>query len=209
MPSTGTYAIAAAAVVAGGLGVGVWVAMSRSGDFTECGGGVATGAASIGGPFTLADEAGETVTSAEVIDGPTLIYFGYTFCPDVCPVDAAVMAQASDILAEQGDPVNTVFISIDPARDTPEVMDDYTANLHPDMLGLTGSAEQIAEAAKAYKVYYKKADDDPEFYLMDHSAFIYLATAGDRFLDVFRHGTSPQDVADGAACYIDALEGGA
>ncbi|MEM7522397.1 MAG: SCO family protein, partial [Pseudomonadota bacterium] len=149
MPSTATYAIAAAVIAAGGLGVGGYFALSGSSDFAECGSGVSTGTASIGGPFTLTDHTGARVTEADVIDKPTLVYFGYTFCPDVCPVDAAIMAQMDDILAERGHEVNTVFITVDPARDTPEILGDFVANLHPDMLGLTGSDEDIAAAAKA------------------------------------------------------------
>lgn len=202
MPATRTYAIAASAVVVAGLGAGAWFAMQGSGP-TECGGGLATGTASIGGPFTLVSELGETVTDAEVIDRPTLVYFGYTFCPDVCPVDAANMAAAADILAEDNQDIRTVFITIDPARDTPEVLADFTDNLHPDMIGLSGSDEQVAAAAKAYRAFYQRAPgDDEEFYLMDHSAFIYLMTPVDGFKEVFRHGVSPVEIAEKTACYI-------
>ncbi|MFV0475984.1 MAG: SCO family protein [Pikeienuella sp.] len=208
MPTTRTYAIAAAVLVAAGLGVGAFYAATRQDDAADCGGGLA--GASIGGPFTLVSETGETVDQAAVIDGPTLVYFGYTFCPDVCPVDAANMAQAVDLLAAQGLVVKPVFISIDPARDTPPVMADYTEILHPTMLGLTGSAEQVAAAAAAYKVYYARAaSDDPEYYLMNHSAYIYLMTAGERFLTFFRRGDTPQTIAETTACHLRAVEGGA
>lgn len=204
------YAISAAIAAVAGLGAGAWYLMNPTGSFSECGAGVATGTAAIGGPFELISESGETVTSEMVIDGPTLVYFGYTFCPDVCPVDAAAMGQAADILAESGRSVKTVFITIDPERDTPEALADFTANIHPDMIGLTGAPEAIAAAAKAYKAYYAKPEsDDPDYYLMDHSAFVYLMTEGDRFLTIFRHGDSPEKIADGAACYIDALAAGA
>ncbi|MEO0360922.1 MAG: SCO family protein [Pseudomonadota bacterium] len=206
MPSTAAYAFAAAFVAAGALGVGTWIALDHDAGFAECGAGVATGAASIGGPFTLTDASGARVTEAEVIDRPTLLYFGYTFCPDVCPIDAANMAVVDDMLAEEGHDVNTVFISVDPARDTPEVVGDFVANLHPDMRGLTGSEEDVAEAAKAYRVYYNKVDgDDPEFYLMDHSAFIYFVAPDHGFLDIFRHGEPATAIAERAACYLDAL----
>ncbi len=206
MPSTKVYAIAASALVVAGLGTGAWFALQGGAGLAECGGGgVATGAASIGGPFELVSETGATVTDADIIDRPTMVYFGYTFCPDVCPVDAANMAAAADILAEQGLDVGTAFITIDPARDTPAVLADFTDNLHPDMIGLTGSDEQIAAAAKAYRVFYQKAPgDDPAFYLMDHSAFGYLMTTGNRFLEVFRHGTSPTEMAEATACHLGA-----
>ncbi len=98
---------------------------------------------------------GETVTDADVLTGPSLIYFGYTFCPDVCPLDTARNAEAIDILEERGQMVTPVFISIDPERDTPEVVGDFAVNLHERMIGLTGSPEQVAAASKAYKTYYK------------------------------------------------------
>lgn len=205
MPTTQSYAIAAAAVTAVGLGVGGWLTFAGGG-YAECGGGVSTGTATIGGPFTLVSETGETVTEADVIDRPALVYFGYTFCPDVCPVDAAIMAQAGAELRSRGLDVRTVFISVDPERDTPEVMADFTDNLDGDMLGLTGSVEQVTAAAQAYRVYFQKAEgDDPEFYLMDHSAFTYLMAPGEGFLQVFRRGDGPEKMIEQTACFIDAL----
>ena len=117
-----------------------------------------------------------------------------------------MMAQAASIAGENGDAVNTVFVTIDPARDTPEVVADFTELMHPDMIGLTGSEEQIAAAAKAYKVYYQKAEsDDPEYYLMDHSAFIYLMAPGEGFLQVYRRGEEPEAIAENVGCFVDAL----
>lgn len=206
MPSTQTFAIAAAAVVAAGLGAAALVAFSADDRFAECGGGMATGGATIGGPFTLVSETGETVTEADVITRPTLMYFGYTFCPDVCPVDVAVMAQAATLLEDDGLAVNTAFVSVDPARDTPEVVADFTELMHPEMIGLTGSEDQVAAAAKAYKVYYQKAEgDDPEYYLMDHSAFIYLMAPTEGFLQVYRRGESPEAIAKNVGCFVDAI----
>ncbi|MEL7463462.1 MAG: SCO family protein [Pseudomonadota bacterium] len=207
MPSTATYAYVAAVTAAVGLSVGAFYAMSPSGDFAECGGGLATGAASIGGPFTLVSETGETVTEADVIDKPTLLYFGYTFCPDVCPIDAAVMAQAGSILEERGHEVNRVFISFDPQRDTPEVLADFTDNLDEEMLGLTGSKEQIDAAVKAYRAYYNvvEGSGDDEFYLIDHTSFTYLMDPVEGLLTIFRTGDAPDAIADAAACYLDAL----
>ena len=129
----------------------------------------------IGGPFTLVDETGATVTDQDVITGPTLIYFGFTFCPDVCPMDTDRNAQAMDILDEQGTPVDALFITIDPARDTPEYLAEFTDVFHDRMVGLTGSQEQVDAAVKAYRAYARKVEsDDPDYYLMDHSTFTYL-----------------------------------
>ena len=164
----------------------------------------AVGGAAIGGPFELVDATGRTVTDADIITKPTLIYFGYTFCPDVCPLDVARNAVAVDILTERGIDVNSVFISIDPARDTPEVVGDYTDNFHPDMIGLTGSDAQVAAASKSYRTFYSKADDDPEYYLMQHSTFSYLTFPDKGFVEFFRQIDSPEKVADAVECFIAA-----
>ncbi len=206
MPSTTSLAVAASALVVAGLGAGAYFAFSGGDAFAECGGGMATGAATIGGPFELVSETGATVTEADIITRPTLVYFGYTFCPDVCPTDVAVMAQAASILEENGTPVNTAFISVDPTRDTPEVVGEFTGLMHPDMVGLTGSEEQVSAAAKAYKVYFQKVEgDDPEYYLMDHSAFTYLMAPVEGFLQVYRHGEPAEAIAKNVACFVDAL----
>jgi protein SCO1/2 len=166
--------------------------------------GTAIGGATIGGPFELIDQTGRTVTDADIITEPTLIYFGFTFCPDVCPLDLARNAAAVDILAERGIDVTPVFITIDPARDTPDVVGDYAANFHPDMIGLTGSDAQIAAASKAYKTFNAKADDDPEYYLMQHSTFSYLTLPDVGFVEFFRQVDSPEKVADTVACFSAA-----
>lgn len=207
MSAARPYLFAAIAVIAVGLAAGAWYAM-RSDPFADCGGGVATGAAQLGGPFTLVDQTGATVTDKDVIDRPTLLYFGYTFCPDVCPTDVAVMAEAMRILEEEGRDVGGAFISIDPGRDTPETVGEFVSVMHPRMRGLTGTPEQVAAAAKAYRVYFKKAEgDDPEYYLMDHSAFTYLVAPKVGLLTVFRHGETPESIARTTACYVDALKG--
>jgi len=165
----------------------------------------AVAGATIGGPFELVDKNGQTVTDGDVITQPTLIYFGYTFCPDFCPLDVARNAAAVDILAARGIDVTPVFISIDPARDTPEVVGDYAAAFHPDMVGLTGSAAQVDAASKAYKTFYSKADDDPEYYLMQHSTFTYLTFPDAGFVEFFRQADSPEKVAEAVACFDAAI----
>lgn len=197
----------AAATVLLGVAAGFWVMTGRSGDpFADCRrGAVAAGAASIGGPFTLVDESGATVTDAEAITAPTLVYFGYTFCPDFCPTDLSRNALAADLLAERGMDVGQVFISIDPGRDTPEVVGDFAAAIHPDLIGLTGSPEQVAAAANAYRVYFRQADDDPDYYLMDHSTFTYLVDPGQGFLEFFPSDAAPEEIAESAACFLDAM----
>ena len=144
---TRTIAITAAGVVALGIGAAflATTVLAPAQRLEACTQGRVAGGA-IGGPFTLIDEEGQTVTDADVIDGPTLIYFGYTFCPDVCPLDTVRSAEALDILVEEGRDVDFLFISVDPGRDTPEVLKEFTGDFHPNMIGLTGTEEQIAEA---------------------------------------------------------------
>lgn len=206
---TRIIAIAAAGVAIALLVIVYLMTMRDASDdkFAQCRAGqIAGGTAAIGGPFTLVSETGETVTDKEVIDQPALIYFGYTFCPDVCPVDVARNALAVEILEERGKIVKPVFISVDPKRDTPQVVADFTANLHPRMLGLTGSPEQVKAASKAYRTYYKAHDDegDDEYYLVDHSTLSYLVFPETGFVEFFRRDVSPEEMADRIECFLDA-----
>ncbi len=167
---------------------------------------IAGGADQIGGPFTMIDETRKTVTDKDVIDQPSLIYFGYTFCPDVCPLDNARNAEAVEILELRGTIVKPVFISIDPGRDTPEVLAEFTDYLHPRMIGLTGSEAQVKAASKAYRTFYqshKEDSGDDEFYLVDHSTFTYLTLPEYGFVEFFRRDLSPQDMADRVQCFVD------
>lgn len=204
-----TFAFAAAGVVLATL-AGTWVATgglrppSQEARFAPCNAGAVAGG-DIGGPFTLVDETGTTVTDVDVITEPSILYFGYTFCPDVCPLDTMRNAQAIDILAEQGISATPVFITIDPARDTPEVLASYTDNFSDKMIGLGGSDEQVAAASRAYRTFYSKREgDDPEYYLMDHSTFSYLVLPEYGFVDFIRRDDSPEVVAEKLACYATA-----
>lgn len=205
---TRIYAILAALAVVVMLGAMSWLGFSERGDdqFAQCrGGAVAGGTSAIGGPFTLVSETGETVTEQDVIDKPALIYFGYTFCPDVCPIDNARNVAAVDILEERGEDVKPVFITVDPERDTVEVMREFTDAFHPRLLGLTGSDEQIKAASQAYRTFYSKQDsDDPDYYLVDHSTFTYLALPEHGFVEYFRRDDTAEEMADRVQCYIDA-----
>lgn len=161
--------------------------------------------ADIGGDFALIDQNGRPMTADQLIDRPTLIYFGYTFCPDFCPTDVANMALVAELLAVRGVSVRTAFVTIDPARDSVEVVRAFVENHHPEMIGLTGAPDAIARAARAWRVYYARADDDPEFYAMDHSTFTYLMAPGRGLVDFFRHATPPEQIADRVACAAEAL----
>ena len=158
----------------------------------------------IGGPFTLIDQSGATVTDKDVLKKPSLVYFGYTFCPDVCPLDAQRNADAVDILAEQGLDVTPVFITIDPARDTPQVLADWTSAISPKMIGLTGSAEQIKAVSAAYKTYYKQQPASDENYLMDHSIYTYLMLPDAGFVEFFDRDIAADKMAAKVGCFLNA-----
>src|SRR5690606_35976056 len=169
-----TWAIVAAGATVIFLGVVSYWALNRGGDdaFAQCRSGQA--GADIGGPFTLVEgTSGQAVTEKEVIDRPTLVYFGYTFCPDVCPLDMARNAEVADILEEQGQDVRLAFITVDPARDTAQVVSEFAQNIHPKAIGLTGTDEQVKTAVNAYRAYYKLHEAEPgdDYYLVAPSAF--------------------------------------
>ncbi len=202
------YVATAIALSVGLIGGTVYMAFfSAKGDdaFAQCrGGAVASGTASIGGPFELVNGDGMTVTDADVITKPTLVYFGYTFCPDVCPLDAYRNGIAVDLLAEEGVDVGSAFISVDPERDTPEVVGEFAQVMHPNMIGLTGSAEQVRAASQAYRTYYNRQDSDDEFYLVDHSTFTYLVFPEIGFVDFFRREATAEQIAERVGCFVDA-----
>jgi protein SCO1/2 len=157
-----------------------------------------TAAADIGGPFSLTDHTGKAVTDRDFRGRYMLIYFGYTFCPDVCPTELQTMAQAMQILGAAGENVVPVFITVDPARDTVAAVKDYVAAFHPRMVGLTGSAEQVAAAAKEYKVYSRKAPGTPveaKDYLVDHTSLLYLVGPEGEVKALFKGGTRPEMLA--------------
>ncbi|SNR36536.1 SCO family protein [Puniceibacterium sediminis] len=201
-------ALAAGTAIAA-LVAGIWyVTMPRTGDdiFADCRSSqIAGGSDTIGGDFTLVDTTGKTVSSKDVITKPSLVYFGYTFCPDICPIDNARNAEAVDILEENGEEVTPVFITIDPQRDTPEVMAYYVANMHDRMVGLTGSPEQIKAASQAYRTYYKAQEADDEYYLVDHSTFTYLVLPEYGFVEYFRNDLSADQVAERVGCFVEKL----
>jgi protein SCO1/2 len=145
------------------------------------------------------------VTNEDVITEPSLIYFGYTSCPDICPMDVDRNARAVEILEERGQSVTPVFITIDPARDTVDIVREYAANMHPRMIGLTGSDEQIAVASKAYRTYYKTNPPVDGEYLVDHSTFSYLVTPENGFVEFFRREVSAEDMADKIGCFVDQI----
>jgi cytochrome oxidase Cu insertion factor (SCO1/SenC/PrrC family) len=164
-----------------------------------------TGTALVGGPFTLTDQTGKKVTQKDFLGHYMLVFFGYTYCPDVCPTELQVMSAALDSLGSKADKIQPIFITIDPQRDTPEVMKQYVANFYPRLTGLTGSPEEIATVAKAYRVYYSKIDgkSGAANYLMDHSSIVYLMDTNGTFL---KHFTYTTDAAELATAIEAAIE---
>ncbi len=158
-----------------------------------------------GGPFALTSHLGTPVSSSDFGDDLLLIFFGYTYCPDVCPTTLLGASSALDLLGEQAARLQPLFVTIDPERDTPEVLAAYVAAFHPRLIGLTGSAEQIKRIAGDYRVYYAKAGPDDGEYFMDHSAFIYLASADGRPLAYFPHDLAPEDLAAELRRLLDGM----
>jgi protein SCO1 len=157
----------------------------------------AEGQETTGGPFTLIDQDGHTVTDKDFQGKWLLVYFGYTFCPDVCPTALTRNASVIDLLGDKGDNVIPVLITVDPGRDKPEKLKDYVHYFHPRTVGLTGTSEQIAAVAREYKVYYgKSGQKDDGSYVVDHSSLTYLVGPDGRFVQVFGHQTSPEEMAE-------------
>jgi protein SCO1/2 len=151
----------------------------------------------LGGPFRLTDAGGQEVTQAKWADKLLFLYFGYRFCPDACPTGLQNMASAMDLLGAEADKVQPLFISIDPERDTPETLAAYTGLFHPRLVGLTGTVEQVATVAKAYRVFYRKAPGtDPANYSVDHSTYTYIADGRGKVVKVFSHNSAPEEMAE-------------
>ncbi len=161
----------------------------------------------IGGPFTLVDQTGATVTDEDFRGRPMLVFFGFTYCPDVCPFTMQALAQALDQLGDDGDIFQTVFISVDPERDTPEQLASYVAsNGFPEnVVGLTGSPDAIRAAADAYRADYDVIADDPNAsdYLIEHTSVVYLMDADGRFVEPFTHASTPDEIATRLRNYLD------
>jgi cytochrome oxidase Cu insertion factor (SCO1/SenC/PrrC family) len=159
------------------LGTGAFVWLSQGGT-----------ASLVGGPFTLQDGDGKQVTDRDFRGKYMLVYFGYTYCPDVCPTTLNEVADALDRLGAKGNQLQPIFVTVDPKRDTPAVIKQYTTAFSPRLIGLTGSAEQIEKVAQEYRVYYAehRTGPGPNDYTMDHSSVLYLMGPDGRFIAPIR-----------------------
>jgi protein SCO1 len=157
-----------------------------------------SGTALIGGPFSLVGTDGKPVTDRDFRGRYMLIFFGFTHCPDICPAELQVTAQALDQLGDKTKKVVPIFITLDPERDTPEAMANYVKSFGPNFVGLTGSPEAIAAAAKAYRVSYAKVENknSPGDYSVDHSALVYLMDPEGRYVTHFSYGLSADQMAE-------------
>lgn len=157
---------------------------------------IQTGDATFGGPFELTAHTGERVRSEDLLEEPALIYFGYTWCPDVCPIDSQTLVEAAALLEAEGHMVTPVFVTVDPARDTPETLAAFAEAMHPRLLALTGTEAEIRAVADAFKVYYARVEmeDSAAGYLMNHTAYTYLAKP-EGVRAVFRNGFPPEEIA--------------
>jgi len=150
----------------------------------------------VGGPFALMDHTGAVRTDVDFRGKLLLLYFGFTYCPDLCPTDLQSIGLAIDHLGKAGEAVQPVFITLDPERDTPRHLADYVALFHPRLIGLTGEAKSIRQAARAYKVYYAKVPMAGIDYTVDHSGYIYLMDRAGQYLGFFPPGTPPDRMVD-------------
>lgn len=157
-----------------------------------------TGKALIGGPFMLTDHTGKPVTDRDFRGRFMLVFFGFRNCPDICPAALETVSAALAAIGPKAERVVPLFITLDPERDTPERLAEYVASFHPKLVGLTGTAEQVREAAKAYRVYFKKTatGPGPEDYTLDHASILYLMGPDGDFVAHFAHGTSADVMAE-------------
>jgi protein SCO1/2 len=174
--------LAAPAALAAGAGV-AWLVTEREAQKPT---------ARIGGPFDLIDQNGARVTDRDLRGKPTAIFFGFTYCPEICPTAMGHLTQWMQELGPAADRLNVVFISIDPERDTPQQLKLFLSSFDPRIRGLTGSPEAVAQAAKAYRVFYKKVPLEGGDYTMDHSTPIYLMDAKGRFVEPIGYNFPPE-----------------
>lgn len=158
--------------------------------------------AAIGGPFQLADQSGQIVTEKNLKGRPSLIFFGFTRCPDVCPTSLFEISEVLRAMGKDADKVNAYFVSVDPERDTQAAMKDYLSSFDPHLKGLTGDPESIAKVLAAYRVYAKKVPLKDGDYTMDHTALIYLMDRNGHFVAPFNMKRSPQEAAADLKRYL-------
>ena len=170
------------------IGTGLWVyKQTKSNNLNK--------ATLVGGSYSLTDHNGKKVTDKSFQNKFKIIYFGYTFCPDICPTGMAVISQALDLLGNKAQRIKPLFITVDPKRDNIEIMAEYHSHFHPSFSNLTGTLDQIRRVAKLYRVYYKKSDaSEAENYLMDHSSIMYVLSPEGEYINHFGPQITPEQI---------------
>ena len=185
------------AAFAGSLAVGLLLMTWAMGGLKNM-----TAPAAIGGPFQLTDQAGQTVTDQDIKGRPSLIFFGFTHCPDVCPTSLFEISEVLKAMGKDADRVNAYFVSVDPERDTAKAMQEYLSSFDPHLKGLTGGPEAVAKMLSAYRVYARKVPLKDGDYTMDHTALIYLMDRDGRFVSPFNLKRTPADAATDLKRYL-------
>ncbi len=194
-------------LAAGGIGAWIFVQSQKPGSIVSSETRT-SGSALIGGAFTLTDQNDQRRSEADLMGRYSLIYFGYTYCPDVCPTALSTMSQGLDLLDEtapdKAAAVLPVFVTVDPERDTVAALATYASHFHPRFLALTGTPEEVAVVAKAYRIYYQRVEEaGSNDYLMDHSSIIYLMAPDGSYLGHFTHASTAEDIALNLAEQVD------
>lgn len=171
------------------IGTGLWVyEQSKNNNLNK--------PALVGGSYSLLDHNGKKVTDKSFSNKFKIIYFGYTFCPDICPTGMAIISQALDLLGNKAQRIKPIFITVDPKRDNVEIMAEYHNHFHSSFSNLTGTPDQIKHVAKLYRVYYKKSDStETENYLMDHSSIMYVMSPKGEYMNHFGPEITPEQIA--------------
>ncbi len=196
------YLLLAIVVVAAGLGlralIGQQVPKGSDGAAVVIKKSKSTGTPSIGGAYTAVNQNGEAVSEKTYFGKHVLIFFGYTFCPDVCPTTLTTFSTVMDLLGKDAEKVQSIFVTVDPARDTPENLKSYLTHFHKSFVGLTGNSQQIEQIKKVFRIYATKSgqdEKDPEDYAMDHSSVSYLMGPDGKFLTFFSYGIEAEAIA--------------
>jgi len=197
MDRTAARPLVIVAAFAGSLVIGLLVMLWAVGG----GRSIATPAA-IGGAFQLTDQSGQTVTEKEMQGRPTLIFFGFTHCPDVCPTSLFEISEVLRAMGPDADRVNAYFISVDPERDTTDAMKDYLSSFDPHLKGLTGPPRDLAKVISEYRVYAKKVPLKDGDYTMDHTALVYLMDREGKFVAPFNLKRTPEEAAGDLKRYL-------
>ncbi|KPF97489.1 copper-binding protein [Rhodopseudomonas sp. AAP120] len=195
--SRSTRPLVIIAAFAGSLVVGLVVVLWLLGGLNKV-----AAPSSIGGPFQLTDQNGQTVTEQSLKGKPTLIFFGFTHCPDVCPTSLFEISQVLQAMGKDADRINAYFISVDPERDTPAAMKDYLSSFDPHLKGLTGTRDATDKIEKSYRVYAKKVETKDGDYTMDHTALIYLMDKNGNFVAPFNLKRKPEEAAADLKRYL-------